>query len=86
MKVIVQLFGVYRRFQDVDSIELDCPGAATIADARAALGAHAEANWQGWDAGILRRTVFASPEQVLRDADPLPGDGRIAILPPVSGG
>lgn len=86
MNVTLQLFGVYRRFQDVDAIVLPCPDDATIADVRGALGAHALANWQGWDEGILRRTVFASPEEVLRDPDPVPGDGRLAILPPVSGG
>lgn len=86
MQVTVRLFGVYRRFQDTDNIELTCPDGATIADVRAALGAHAQARWADWDPGILRRTVLASAEAVLRDGDSVPADGQVAILPPVSGG
>ncbi len=86
MHVTLQLFGVYRRFQDTDAIDLTCPDDATIADVKAALGTYAATHWAGWHAGILRSTVLASTEAVLRDGDRVPSDGCLAILPPVSGG
>jgi sulfur-carrier protein len=86
MEVVLQLFGVYRRFQDVDSIVLTCPDGATIADVKAALCTHAAQHWPDWKDGILRSTAFASSEAILRNGDPVPGDGRVAVLPPVSGG
>lgn len=86
MHVTLQLFGVYRRFQDIDAIDLTCPDGATIADVKTALGAYAATHWAGWHDRILRSTVLASAEAVLRDGDRAPPDGHLAILPPVSGG
>jgi molybdopterin synthase sulfur carrier subunit len=86
MQVNLQLFGVYRRFQDIPAIELTCADDATIADVKEALGAYAAAHWDGWHERILRSTVLASEEAVLRNDDPVPANGRLAILPPVSGG
>ena len=59
---------------------------ATIGDVKAALGAYAASHWDGWHERILRSTVLASKEAVLRNDDPVPPDGHLAILPPVSGG
>lgn len=86
MNVTLQLFGVYRRFQDVESIDLPCPDGATIADLRRALCTYAATHWPDWDDAIVRRTAFASDEAILHAGDQIPADGRIAILPPVSGG
>ena len=86
MTVTLQLFGVFRRFQDAASIELPCPDGATIADVKAALCSHAATYWPDWNAAILRTVAFASPEAILRNGDPVPADGQVAVLPPVSGG
>lgn len=86
MQVTLQLFGVYRRFQESSAIELTCADGATIGDVKAALGAYAASHWDGWHERILRSTVLASKDAVLRNYDPVPPDGHLAILPPVSGG
>lgn len=86
MRVTLALFGAYRRFHDGDSIELACPEGGRVADLRRALGEYAAAHWPGFDPALLGRTALASEEAVLRDGDPVPADGRVAILPPVSGG
>jgi len=86
MKLRVQLFGPYRDFQPQPSLDLDVADGATVADARAALAAHAATHWPACTAGLLRSTAFASEQAVLRDGDALPADGRIALIPPVNGG
>lgn len=86
MNVAIQLFGAFRQFQQADELRLACPGARSIADVRAAFDAHASANWPGYHPTLLRTSAFASTSCVLRDADPIPEDGRLAVLPPVSGG
>ncbi|MGF6495873.1 molybdopterin synthase sulfur carrier subunit [Luteibacter sp. 621] len=37
-------------------------------------------------AGSLERCACVSGDTIVRRADPLPADGRIALLPPVAGG
>jgi molybdopterin synthase sulfur carrier subunit len=37
-------------------------------------------------ASALERCACASGDTIVRRADPLPADGRIAVLPPVAGG
>ena len=86
MQVTLQLYAVYRRFQESGAIELTCADGATIGDVKTALGAYAASHWDGWHERILRSTVLASKEAVLRKYDPVPPDGHLAILPPVSGG
>lgn len=86
MNITLQLFGIYRRFCDLDAINLSCPEGARISDVKAALGVYAAAHWAGWDAGILHFTVLATSKTLLRDSDQVPSDGQLAILPPVSGG
>ncbi len=86
MRVSIQLFGAFRQFQEHDTLDLDCPGAATVADVRSAMDAYAQAYWLGCPAGLLQTSAFASEAEVLRSTSPIPGDGRLAIIPPVSGG
>ena len=85
MKLQLQLFGPYRDFQPQPLLELEIDGA-NVADARAALAAHAAAHWPACTPGLLRSTAFASEDALLRDGDALPADGRIALIPPVNGG
>ena len=86
MNETVQLFGAFRDWQTDAPLTLSLADDARIADVRAALAAHAQAHWPGFRAGLLQVSAFASDTRILRDADPVPGDGRLAVLPPVNGG
>lgn len=86
MIVSIQLFGAFRQFHHGEELQLACPGVTTVADVRAALDAYGVAHWPGYRPGLLRTSAFASPTTLLRDGHPVPDDGRLAVLPPVSGG
>lgn len=84
-QVRLQLFGA---FSDLDaSRELVVEvGGGTVADLRQALRELLPVRWPEFRAGLLDYSAFADQQRVLRDQDALPDDGRVAILPPVSGG
>ena len=84
-QVKLQLFGAFSDLDASREITLDVAGA-TIADLRQALRALLPVRWPGFRAGLLDYSAFADQQKVLRDHDALPADGRVAILPPVSGG
>lgn len=86
MPIEIRLFGAFRDFDPAASITLDIPEPATVADVRHAFDAYARDRWPDWRPALLRASVFASEQRVLRDAEPVPDDGRLAVLPPVSGG
>lgn len=86
MKIQLRLFGVYRDFDASGQIDLDLEAGGCIADLRRALLVYAEANWPGYPKGLAAKSAFASETGLLRDADALPADGLMAVLPPVSGG
>ncbi len=86
MKIDVQLFGAFRDHQPEARIALELAEGATVADLRRALEAHALAHWPAFNPKLLAYSAFASETSVLRESDALPADGRMAVLPPVSGG
>lgn len=86
MKIEIGLFGALREYEPGARLELDVPAAGTIADVRAALMQHGRAHWPGFREGLLQRSAFASERAVLREADPVPEDRRLTVLPPVGGG
>lgn len=86
MKVQLSLFGEFRSYQADAQLALELPDGASVGDLRAALARHGAAHWPGFRAGLLQGSAFASQTRVLRDGEPLPADGRMAVLPPVSGG
>ena len=86
MKVEVGLFGTFRDYEPTTQVVLELHDGARVADLRSALAAYASAHWPGCRNGLLQRSAFASENCVLRDADNLPQDGRIVLLPPVGGG
>ncbi|MFA5684335.1 MAG: MoaD/ThiS family protein [Lysobacteraceae bacterium] len=86
MKVEVSLFGAFRDHQPDAQVTLDLPEGASVADLRTALHDHAKAHWPALPQGLLHYSAFASEQRVLRENEPLPADGRMAVLPPVSGG
>lgn len=90
MKVSVSLFGAFSAFGSANGerprIELELGEGGRIADLRVALHAHLSEHWRDFRPQLLRYSAFADSTQVLRDGDPLPADGEVAVLPPVSGG
>ncbi len=85
MEIDLELFGVLRDLEPGDRLRLPVAGGS-VADLRAALVAHATGHWPRVGASLLASCAFATPTEILRDGQPLPEDGRMAVLPPVSGG
>lgn len=85
MDVELEMFGALRGLEPGDRLRLPVAGA-TVADLRAAVATHAAAHWPRAAQGLLGSCAFATPGAVLRDSEPLPADGRMVVLPPVSGG
>lgn len=86
MRVQVSLFGAFRQFEPVEHVELEIADGADIAQLRTAFDTLARARWPTYSPGLLASSAFASESAVLRDRDAIPADGRVAVLPPVSGG
>lgn len=86
MKVEVKLFGAFRDHDPAGVVALDLPENANVIALRQALEAYASAHWPGFCPKLLKYSAFASDKAVLRETDPLPADGKMAVLPPVSGG
>ncbi len=84
-EIELELFGALRDLEPGDRLCLPVAGES-VADLRAALVQHAASHWPQTGAGLLGSCAFATPTQILRDGQPLPKDGRMAVLPPVSGG
>jgi len=86
MKIELSLFGAFRDYAPDAQVALELDDGARVADLRAALGSYGTQHWPGFNPALLARSAFASETTVLRDDEALPADGRMAVLPPVSGG
>lgn len=86
MNIEVRLFGAFRAFDPDARVVLELPDGAIVGDVRAALRRYGETHWSGFGPGLLARSAFASETSVLHDREPVPQTGRLAVLPPVSGG
>lgn len=86
MSIELQLFGEFRRWQADGRLSLPLADEARVGDVRAALAAHAQTHWPDFKPGLLTASAFSSDEAILRDGDAIPGNRRLAVLPPVSGG
>lgn len=86
MQIELSLFGAFREFEANARLELTLADAACVRDLRNELQNYGEKHWPGFKPGLLARSVFASETSILRDAERLPDDGKLALLPPVSGG
>lgn len=86
MQITLELFGRFRDFHPASTLALDCADATSVDDVRVALVAYGEAHWPGFDAGLVLRSALASREDFLPRGAAIPADGRLAIIPPVSGG
>lgn len=86
MNIELSLFGAFRQYEPTARLCLEVADGATVADVRQGVERYAREHWPGFPPGLLRASAFASEQCVLRDAEPVPADGRMAVLPPVSGG
>ncbi len=84
-EVVVQLFGVFSELDHRRELSVRVNGEH-IVDLRRALRELLLERFPRFRAGLVDYSVFADERRVLRDSEPLPADGRVAILPPVSGG
>lgn len=85
MDIELELFGALRGLEPGDRLQLAIAGDS-VGDLRAALAVHAATRWPRVSPGLLGSCAFATKDSVLRDSDALPRDGRMVVLPPVSGG
>jgi molybdopterin converting factor subunit 1 len=81
MKVHVQLFAVAKQLAGRETVEIELPDRATVADLRRELPRQAPAL-----AGIISQLKFAVDEEYARDDTPLSEKSGVACIPPVSGG
>ena len=81
MRVCVQLFAIARQCAGCDSIDVDLPDGATVAQLRQELGARVPEL-----AGLVGQMLFAADAEFVGDATPIRPGAEIACIPPVSGG
>jgi molybdopterin synthase sulfur carrier subunit len=80
--IVFELFAALERLAGTSTLEVEGPDdTRTVADAIAVL-----ARARPELATSLDRCACVSGDIIVRRADPLPADGRIALLPPVAGG
>jgi sulfur-carrier protein len=81
MIVRVRLFARAKDLAGTDSLSLELPPRAAVADLRRLLAEQVPAL-----ATLLPRSALAVNEEFARDDLPLTDNAEIALLPPVSGG
>jgi molybdopterin converting factor subunit 1 len=81
MMVEVRLFARAKDLAGADSVRVDLPDGATVADLRRELAARYPAL-----ASLLERCAIAVNDEFADDALTLPVPAEVAVLPPVSGG
>ena len=80
--IVFELFANLERLAGANECRVDAgDDVVTVADALALL-----ASQRPELAGSLERCACVSGDTIVRRADPLPADRRIALLPPVAGG
>jgi molybdopterin converting factor subunit 1 len=79
--VEIRLFAVARQIAGADSIKVDLPEGATVAELRATIATrHPEL------AVVLRHAMFAVNTDYAADDAVIPPRAEVACIPPVSGG
>ena len=84
-EIIVQLFGAFSELDAQRQLSVAVEGGQ-VGDLRRALRVLLQERFPQFRAGLVDYSAFADEQRVLRDNELLPSDGRVAILPPVSGG
>jgi molybdopterin converting factor subunit 1 len=77
----VRLFARARDLAGADTVRVELPDGATVADLRRRLAADYPAL-----AGLLERSALAVDNDLAEDARVLSVNDEVALLPPVSGG
>jgi molybdopterin converting factor subunit 1 len=77
----VRLFARAKDLAGAESVRVELPQGATVADLRRQLAAERPAL-----AGLLGRCAIAVNDEFADDALALPHPAEVAVLPPVSGG
>lgn len=86
MKIRIALYGALREADASGGVELEVPAGSSIAALREQLAAHLAEHAPAIPAGLVRRSAFASAEEILHNHRTVPEDVELAVLPPVSGG
>lgn len=81
MIIRVRLFAAARQAAGRESVELEMPEGATIAQLRRHLGLEIPQL-----SGLLRQVTFALDAQYAEDTAIIPPGADVACIPPVSGG
>ena len=81
MKTFVELFAVARELVGAQTIEVELPEVATVADLRIALTTTTPAL-----AEVVRRAAIAVDTEYASDTTVIKQNSKLAIIPPVSGG
>ena len=86
MKIRIALYGALREADASGHLELDVPPGSSIAELRELLVAHLAEHAPTVPARLVRRSAFASAEEILHNHRTVPEGVELAVLPPVSGG
>jgi molybdopterin converting factor small subunit len=81
MKVQIKLFALARQLAGCETVAVDLPDDARVADLRRAVSQQYPALTD-----LLPHTTFAIDAQYVHDQSVVPPEGEIACIPPVSGG
>lgn len=81
MNASVRVFALARQLTGQESLAVDLPPGATVADLRRAMAEQHPAL-----ADLVAHALFAVNAQYAADATPIPADADLACIPPVSGG
>jgi molybdopterin converting factor small subunit len=86
MKIRIALYGALREAEASGHVELEVPAGSRIAELRELLATHVCEHAPAIPAGLVRRSAFASAEEILHNHRAVPEGVELAVLPPVSGG
>lgn len=81
MRIRVRLFAVARQTAGRDTVDVELPEGATVADLRRQLGGQIPEL-----ADLSSRMTFAVNARYADDETTIPSDADVACIPPVSGG
>jgi molybdopterin converting factor small subunit len=81
MKATVKVFALVRQLAGQETLAVDLPPGATVADLRRAIAEQHPALTD-----LVAHALFAVNADYATDATPIPTDADLACIPPVSGG
>lgn len=77
----VRLFARARELAGTDTLDVNIPAGATVAELRRRMAGTCPAL-----AGLLKHSALAVNDEYADDSQVLPAEAEVAMLPPVSGG